>query len=174
MVEVELEKTYLAKYLPKDLEKYPHREIADIYVPVTAPHAVLRIRKKGDKYEITKKFPIKEGDASEQEEHTIKITEDEYKAFAKLEGKRSRKIRYDYDYRGNKAEVDVFQDDLQGLVLVDIEFTDVKKKFDFNMIPEFCLADVTQDTVFAGGMLCGKKYSDVEGKLKGYGYKAIK
>ena len=33
MVELELEKTYLAKHLPPGLEGYPHSEIVDLYIP---------------------------------------------------------------------------------------------------------------------------------------------
>jgi len=53
--------------------------------------------------------------------------------------------------------------------LVDVEFKDLDAKSSFGM-PDFCLADVTQETIFAGGMLCGKKYSDIEERLKAFGY----
>jgi CYTH domain-containing protein len=72
-------------------------------------------------------------------------------------------------HNGIKAEIDVFQDDLAGLVLVDFEFNNVKKKDSFK-VPDFCLVDVTQDKTFAGGMLCGKKYSDIDTRLRELGY----
>ena len=169
MVELELEKTYLAKRLPTGLENFPHKEILDIYFPVSAAHPVLRLRKKGNSFEMTKKEPVKDGDASEQTEHTIKLTEDEFKTLSAIEGKRSRKIRYEYPCQGRTTEVTVFKDELEGLVLVDVEFDDAKSKNAFVM-PDFCLADVTQEQAFAGGMLCGKKYSDISDKLKGFGY----
>lgn len=172
MKEIELERTFLAKYLPKGYQKSPHKEIFDIYVPFNEKHPVMRIRKRGDLYEITKKSPIKDGDASEQEEHTIKLTKKEFEAFKNVKGKNVRKIRYYYDYSGMKAEIDVFKDDLKGLVLVDFEFKDVKAKGCFQM-PDFCLADVTQEEVFAGGMLCGKKYSNIKAVLNKLGYKRI-
>jgi len=68
--------------------------------------------------------------------------------------------------------VDVFQDDLVGLVLVDFEFKEVADKNNFDM-PDFCLTDVTQDKYFAGGMLCGKKYTDIQDHLDELGYKNI-
>ena len=169
MTELELEKTYLAKSLPQGLEKCLHKEIIDIYIPADAVHPVLRLRKKGNVFEMTKKEPDIEGDASEQTEHTIKLTEEEYKALSSIKGKRVRKVRYDYEYKGHNAEIAIFKDDLDGLVLVDVEFKDTKSKNAFAM-PDFCLADVTQDEIFAGGMLCGKKYADIEGKLKELGY----
>lgn len=38
-------------------------------------------------------------------------------------------------------------------------------------MPDFCLADVTQEKFTAGGILAGKKYSDIEAELEKYGYK---
>jgi len=172
MLTLELEKTYLAKRLPAGLENFPHKEILDIYFPASAAHPVLRLRKKGNSFEMTKKEPAKDGDASEQNEHTIKLSEEEFKALSSIKGKRSRKIRYEYPCQGRTAEVTVFKDDLEGLILVDVEFDDVKSKDAFKM-PDFCLADVTQEQVFAGGMICGKKYADIATRLKELGYKRL-
>jgi CYTH domain-containing protein len=172
MIELELEKTYLAKSLPPDLESYPHKEVIDRYVPVAAAHPILRLRKKGDSYEMTKKEPANEGDASEQTEHTIKLSPDEYGVYASVPAKEVRKVRYDYPYKGLNAEIAVFGGALKGLVLVDVEFKGVKDKAAFAM-PEFCLADVTQEDIFAGGMLCGKSYKDIDPRLKELGYKPI-
>lgn len=169
---IELEKTYLAKYLPESLKDCKHKEVHDIYFPASSVHPNLRVRKNGDKYEITKKVRINDNDASEQEEFTIKLTEEEFKALSKVEGKVVRKIRYELDISGRTAEVDVFQDDLAGLVLVDFEFETVEDKDKFAM-PEFCLADVTQETFLAGGMLCGKKYSDIEKSLEKHNYRRL-
>ena len=89
-----------------------------------------------------------------------------------FQGKNVRKIRYYYDYSGTQAEIDVFQDGLLGLVLADFEFSSKEDKNNFE-IPEFCLADVTQDKCFAGGMLCGKSYGDIEVHLNELGYERI-
>ena len=40
-------------------------------------------------------------------------------------------------------------------------------------MPDFCLADVTQEEFVAGGALCGKKYPDIEQKLAAFGYSRI-
>ncbi len=121
---------------------------------------------------ITKKQPIQEGDASHQLEQTIPLTNEEFDDLAKLQGKRVRKERYLYRYGGRTAEIDVFKDGLEGLVLVDFEFGTVEEKGSFRM-PDFCLAEVTQQTFLAGGMLCGKKYSDIEKKLAEFNYSKI-
>lgn len=172
MLEVELERTYLVKELPKDLGYYSHKEIVDIYIPKEVEHPVVRIRKNGDRFELTKKVPIKGVDSSEQSEHTVRLSEEEFNALANVVGKRVRKIRYSYSYNGVKAEIDIFQDDLLGLVMVDFEFNDVKEKNSFKM-PDFCLVDVTQEKTFAGGMLCGKKYLDIEPRLNDFKYSKL-
>jgi len=79
------------------------------------------------------------------------------------------KIRYYYNHNGDKAEIDIFKDAMDGLVLVDFEFSSHEEKDSFEM-PEFCLAEVTHEEFIAGGMLCGKKYEDIESKLADFGY----
>lgn len=172
MTEIELERTYLAKYLPDGLKDCPSKEIKDIYLPESIDHPSLRIRKRGDKYEITKKQPVQGNDSSEQYEHTIILTKEEFSALEQVKGKVIRKIRYYYNHNGVQAEVDVFQDDLAGLVLVDFEFKEMADKNNFAM-PDFCLTDITLNEHFAGGMLCGKKYADIEVHLGELGYEKI-
>ena len=169
---IELEKTYLAKYLPKDLAKSASKEIIDVYFPKEEEHPKLRIRKRGDKYRITKKQPIQDGDASTQKEQTIVLTEKEFESLNKLEGKRVRKIRYYYEFEERTAEIDLFQDELNGLVTVDFEFETEEEKEKFKM-PDFCLADVTQEDFIAGGKLCGKTYKEIEKELDKFEYKKL-
>ncbi|MBI4120027.1 MAG: hypothetical protein HY454_01035 [Parcubacteria group bacterium] len=169
---IELEKTYLAKFLPEGVKNSPSKEVVDIYIPQSSPHPKLRIRKNGDSYEMTKKEPLEVGDNSRQDEQTIILTETEFNELAKLEGKRTRKTRYYYDYQGVATEVDVFQDSLYGLVLVDIEFKTEEEKNSFPM-PDFCLVDLADEDFIAGGMLCGKSYADIKEDLRRFNYSKI-
>ena len=172
-MEIELERTFLLKDIPAGMEKCKSIEIVDIYIPKSAKHPILRIRKKGDGFEITKKYPSIGNDSSEQEEHTISLTKEEFEELSQIEGKRFRKIRYFYPFGGKTAEIDIYLDNLEGLGVVDFEFSSRQEKDSFEM-PDFCLADVTQDEIIAGGILAGKKYSDIEPFLNNYGYKKIK
>lgn len=169
-MEIELEKTFLLKNAPENLKDCKSLEIFDIYIPSSIPHPILRIRKKGDVLEITKKSPVDLSDCSEQSEETIPLTKEEFSDFLKIDGKRIRKIRYYYSINNKTAEIDVFLDDLEGLALVDVEFSSNEEKSSFIM-PDFCLADVTQEEFLAGGFLAGKKYSDIQSFLDKYGYK---
>jgi len=61
---IELEKTYLAKEIPKGLKDCKHKEIIDIYIPKSTEHPHIRIRKNGDRFEMTKKEPVEVKDNS--------------------------------------------------------------------------------------------------------------
>ena len=172
MDELELERTFLVKDLPKEIEGADFVEIVDTYIPDGPEHSHLRLRKKGNKCSITKKMPMAD-DASEMMEHTIELDDAEYEALASCSKKRVVKKRYFAKIDGFDAEVDVFEEGLQGLVLVDFEFSDVNEKNKFVM-PESLLADVTPEEFIAGGMLAGKNYEDIAGDLDRYGYKMIR
>src|SRR3990167_7742280 len=173
MKEIEYEKTYLAKEIPEGLSNCEFVEIADIYLPKGASHPTLRIRKFGDRYEITKKEPVKGDDSSEQLENTIPLTKEEFQDLASLEGQRFRKLRYYYKYEGRILEFDVFKDDLEGLVIVDVEFTN-REEMDKFVMPPFCLADVTQEIVIAGGKLAGQIFKNISDDLDTrFGYKKL-
>ena len=169
----EFELTYLAKKeIVSKLTGTPFKEILDIYIPVSSKHPTLRIRKSGDKYEITKKEPIKDGDSSHQLETTIPLTKDEFAELSQLKGKRVVKNRYFYKKGKYTFEIDVFQKELKGLILVDVEFKSNKEKSKFTP-PSWTLADVTQEKFATGGMLCGKKYKDIKTDLDKFRYSKI-
>ncbi|OGZ74761.1 MAG: hypothetical protein A2998_01685 [Candidatus Staskawiczbacteria bacterium RIFCSPLOWO2_01_FULL_37_25b] len=171
-MEIELERTFLLKYKPDGLEKCKSKEILDVYFPHSAEHPILRLRKRGDAFEITKKSPIKGNDSSEQSEYTIILSEEEFKEFSKLEGKKLRKIRHYYPFGGRIAEIDIYLDKLQGFCAADFEF-ETKEEKDAFLMPEFCLCDVTQEKTFAAGLLAGKDYKDIELFLEKLNYKKI-
>jgi len=171
-MEIELERTFLLKYKPENFDKCKSVEIFDVYFPQSSEHPVLRLRKKGDSLELTKKFPLDGKDSSEQAEHTIILSEEEFKEFSKLEGKKLRKIRHYYPMGNLMAEIDVYQDNLQGLCVVDFEFKTKEEKDAFKM-PDFCLCDVSQEKTFAAGLLADKGYDDIKSFLDKLNYKNI-
>jgi CYTH domain-containing protein len=168
----ELERTFLAKFLPDGLKRCRSIEIVDIYIPKSVVHPKIRIRKIGNRFELTKKTPVCEGDSSHQVEQTIDLTEHEFNELSKLGGKVLHKTRYFYDRGGRVAEFGVYEGSLKGLVLIDFEFKTAKTKNKFRM-PSFCLADVTQEEFCAGGSLSGKRYADIAKYLKKFGYRKI-
>ena len=166
---LEFERLFLAKKLPEGLEKCKSKEVLDIYHPHDSHHPVLRLRKNGDKYEMTKKEVVSAGVFKEQ---TISLTQEEFSALAKIEGKRVHKIRYFYPHESRTLEIGVFQGALKGLMLIDVEFTSEEDMKNFTA-PEFFLTEVKSKEFLAGGMLCGKSYDDIEPFLKQMGYQKI-
>lgn len=170
---IELERTFLVKFIPCDLSTLQKKQMLDIYLPSTGAHPTLRIRKQGDRLEITKKEPVSGNDSSRMLEQTIPLRPEEYAEMERgLAGKRVQKTRYYYPHEGKTVELDVFEGDLAGLVLADVEFELEDEKGVYQM-PDFCLADVTQEKFLAGGMLCGKKYADIEKDLQRFNYQKI-
>ncbi|EKE14181.1 MAG: hypothetical protein ACD_12C00637G0002 [uncultured bacterium] len=170
--EIEIEKTYLASFLPKDIKKCEFKEMLDIYIPKHSRHAKLRIRKSGPTHVITKKTVISKNNCSTQLEEHINITEDEFKSFMKIGGNRVSKTRFYYPYKGQTAEIDVFSGKLKGLVLIDFEFKNHEELDNFIM-PDFCLADVTEEEAIAGGVLSHHTISSIGKVLERYSYKKI-
>ncbi|MBN2101391.1 MAG: CYTH domain-containing protein [Candidatus Aenigmarchaeota archaeon] len=169
---IELERTFLLKYIPDDLRECKSGEIIDLFIPKGSRHPVLRIRKNGEVLEMTKKCPVDENDISCQKEQTIVLSKEEYDELMKLEGKSFRKIRYYYDFNGIESQIDVYQDALKGLIVADFEFETKEDKNSFEM-PDFCIVEVTQEEFLAGGMLCGKSYSDIEPELRKLCYEKL-
>lgn len=169
---VELEWTFLAKALPANLQAAKHKQIIDLYVENGTDHPDLRIRQNGARYELTRKQPVSEGDASKQTETTIELNAAEFASFANTTARKVAKTRYYYQHEDAIAEFDVFEDALEGLVLIDFEFDTDEAQAAFVM-PDFCLADVTQETFIAGGVLAGKSYADIEADLKRFEYQRL-
>lgn len=169
---LELEKTYLAKYLPEWLSQSPCKQIVDRYLPATDVHPGLRLRHHGPHYELTKKRPVVESDASIYLEETIVLSYEEYQALAVLPAKEVSKTRYYYPRDGVTYEVDVFDKWLAWLVVVEVEFATPEEKDAFQM-PDFCLVDITQEDFIAWWLICGKIYADVAPFLGKHGYTAL-
>lgn len=170
--EIERERTYLARALPEGLEFDNSEIIADHYIPADSRHPVIRIRRVGDRYEMTKKQPLRGLDSSVQTEDTIVLDKAEYNALMLVPGKSFIKRRYYTEIDGHSAEVDVYLEDLEGLVVIDFEF-DSDEALNKFQTPAVCLADVTQELFVAGGVLAGKKYTDLAKELSRYEYQRI-
>lgn len=168
----ELERTFLVKSIPKKVLKSKSCEIVDKYFPANLKHPKIRLRKIGKKMELTKKEPVKKGDASTQLEQTIILTEREYKELFKIKGKELFKTRYYCKIDSVNIEMDVYQKKLKGLVTVDVEFKTKKEKHMFKPLDFFGI-EITQVEVGAAGILAGKSYKDIEKSLNKYNYNKI-
>ena len=100
------------------------------------------------------------------------MTEEEFAALSRCSAKRVAKDRYRVVIDGILAEIDVFIEDLAGLVLIDFEFDTEDEKDNF-IPPSIALADVTQENFIAGGLLAGKTYDTIAPELARFCYKKL-
>jgi CYTH domain-containing protein len=161
---VELEKTYLCSEIPEKYISGSPIRMVDIYLPESVAHPTLRLRQKGNHYEITKKTPI-DNDPSRQKEDTIKLTKDEFEILAKASSRKIEKYRFPIIFEGHDGELDVFTGEHIGLLLVDFEFNDTESQDKFST-PNFCSADVTWENVIAGGILSGVNSEELFAQLQ--------
>ena len=138
---MEIERKYLIKELPKDLEKYPHRHLEQGYL-CTSP--VVRVRKDDDRYELT----YKGKGMMVREEYNLVLTREAYEHLKKkADGRIISKKRYMIPYQSYTIELDIFENDLAPLVLAEVEF---ETEDDANAFvpPEWFLKDVTFDSAY--------------------------
>jgi CYTH domain-containing protein len=167
---VEFELTFLARGLPPGLASWPSVGLIDVYIPSDrSVHPRVRLRQKGDDFELTKKVPLAARDASAHSEITIPLSREEYIELSGSSTRRVEKIRYAGSIDGYAAEVDIFMGALKGLVLMDFEFGS-REELDQFVVPSLCLADVTQEDFVAGGLLAGRSFSELSNKLQKFGY----
>ena len=98
---------------------------------------------------------------------TIILSPTEHKLFDALEGNRLKKIRYYHNYRGQVFSIDVFENELNGLVLCETE-TDSLEDLMSAELPAYIEREVTEDIFFTGGNLCRTENADLLGKLSAF------
>ena len=124
----EIEKKFLIRTLPKNLEQYEQKEIEQGYL-CTSP--IVRIRKSNEDYILTYKSKL--GIASDAEnvsgakinqEVELPLTKEGYEHLKeKIDGYLITKTRYIIPLEnGLKVELDIFKGQLDGLIFAEVEF----------------------------------------------------
>lgn len=135
---MEIERKYLIKTLPENLEQYPLRVLEQGYLCTTP---VVRIRKDNDKYELT----YKSGGLMARQEYNLPLTADAYEHLRlKVDGRIISKRRYMLPLREYTIELDIFEGDLAPLMLAEVEFSSIEEANAFEP-PEWFGEDVTFD-----------------------------
>lgn len=150
---VEYERCFLLREIPADLGGDFFR-ITDVYIIGTRirlrrmerPDGEFVIGKLGQKYQ---------GEGQTEYERmmtSIYLNEGEYAVFADMAGETIVKRRYPYPFKGQKYSVDVFEGDLAGLVLCDVEGETLAQIREVKTL-SFAVKEVTEDEFFSGGNL---------------------
>jgi CYTH domain-containing protein len=96
----------------------------------------------------------------------ILLSPGEYNLLDHLEGHRLKKVRYYHNYLGRVFSVDVFEGELEGLVLCETEAAGIEELMSAEP-PLYATQEVTEDPFFTGGNLCRTTRTDLLRKLPG-------
>lgn len=94
----------------------------------------------------------------------ILLSRGEYELINRLEGDRLTKTRYYHNYLGRVFSIDVFQGELDGLILCATEADGLEELMSIEP-PPYATREVTEDSFFEGGSLCRAMRSDLSHKL---------
>jgi adenylate cyclase len=147
---VEIERKFVLDAPPPDLDRHPRARIEQGYVAVDANGTEVRVRRKGDKRLLT----VKGGAGLVRSEVERGIDADAFDGLWPLtDGRRVVKTRYDLALDGGlKAEVDVYEGPLDGLLTAEVEFPDEAAAGAFEA-PAWLGRDVTGDSRYANRSL---------------------
>lgn len=135
----EIERKFLVKNLPESLEEGVM--ILQGYLHIGSDGSEIRVRRKGDKYFMTKKSG---GDLQRKEEESQIDEKEFYAEWPKTEGKRVEKTRFEIPFGGQTIELDLFAGSLEGLMTAEVEFASIEASQSFTP-PEFLGQEVTSD-----------------------------
>lgn len=163
---MEIERKFLMKEIPKELDCYPHYGIEQAYV-TTDP--VIRIRKKAlykdggtapssHQYVLT----VKGSGLLARQEFELSIEESAYEhLIEKTEGNLIAKTRYQIPLEENlMLELDVFHGLFDGLILGEIEFPDEQKAKSYP-VPAFAKQEVTYDPRFHNNTMSSMTQNEI-------------
>lgn len=146
---MEIERKFLIKELPANLEQFTSKEIEQAYL---CKEPVVRIRRENDNYYLT----YKGKGLMVREEYNLPLTKDAYKHLkTKADGRIIHKTRYLIPEKdGLTIELDVFHGDLTPLILAEVEFTTAKEAENY-MMPDWFLEDVTNNPAYHNSNMIG-------------------
>lgn len=151
---MEIERKYTVKEIPNHLEQYQCINIVQGYL---CNNPIIRIRKSNEEYILTYKSKQErknENSPIMNHEVELPLTKEAFdRLFDKIDFNPVKKRRYIIPLEGGlKAELDIFEERLQGLILVEVEFPDeiAANKF---IAPNWFLEDVCRDKRFSNYFL---------------------
>lgn len=161
--EIETERKFLVKYLPKNYKKNRLLKIEQAYIEFAPKEH--RVRKKNDIYLETFKG---EGELSRTEEE-IEITKEQYDSL--LQKKVSRLIvkdRYMIPIKKKlTAELNIYKNELKGLFVIEVEFDSLDDSYKFKPL-EWFGTEVTYDKKLKNQSLATLDLMEIENLPKEY------
>lgn len=144
----EIERKFLLSELPDWLGECRSERIEQGYLALEAGVEV-RLRAAGDARRLT----VKRGDGRSREEVEVELGREQFDELWPLtSGRRVLKRRHFRPIDGGTFEIDVFEGDLEGIAVVEMEF-DSEEAADAFAPPEWVGAEVTGDARYANRRL---------------------
>lgn len=156
---MEIERKFLIKELPLNLENYSCLDIEQGYL-CTSP--VLRIRKKGESYI----FTYKSAGLMSREELEVPLTKESYEHLRpKCDGCLISKTRYLIPEKSSSGqehliELDIFHDELNGLILAEVEFDSEEEAYSYKA-PSWFTKEVTSISTFHNSHISNSPPADI-------------
>lgn len=143
---MEIERKFLIKKLPEDLDRYPVHSIEQAYLN-TDP--VIRIRREDDLYYLTWKGK----GLMVREEYNLPLNRPSYEhLLKKADGAAITKRRYRIPCSPYTVELDVFAPPFSPLVMAEVEFPDEESANAF-LPPDWFGPEVTRDPAYHNSAL---------------------
>lgn len=167
MKNMEIEKKYLIKELPDNLEHYRHYDIEQAYISASP---AIRVRKKGvfsdGSLSLTYILTVKGKGLIKREEFELTLEKNEYEnLLRKAEGNIITKCRYLIPLAGGLSlELDIFEGVFKGLIMSEIEFPDEDSAKKYNP-PAFIGREVTFDERFHNSVMSTMSADDISDLL---------
>lgn len=145
----EIERKFLLKSTPADLEKFPHHHIEQGYLLATPDGKQVRLRRTPDSCTLT----FKTAEGAVRDEREIEITPEQFSIlWPATTGKRLTKTRYEMPWNRLTIEIDVYGGVNQGIVVAEVEFESERQCEQFQP-PDWFGAEVTNDPRYSNVVL---------------------
>lgn len=146
---MEIERKFLIKKLPENLEQFPHLEIEQAYL---CKEPVVRIRRENEHYYMT----YKGKGLMVREEYNLPLSQEAYEHLKnKADGNVIHKTRYLIPEKNDLTiELDIFYDALAPLILAEVEFPTQEDALSYVM-PDWFQEDVTNNPSYHNSNMTG-------------------
>jgi adenylate cyclase len=137
----EIERKFIVSDVPPEVTHAPSVPMRQGYLSIDTDRLLsVRVRSEGEACRLT----IKSGQGVKRTEVELPLSRDQFEALWPSTISSLEKTRYRIDYDGFAVEVDVFEGDLAGLVLAEVEFESEESAASFDP-PLWVLREVTDD-----------------------------
>jgi adenylate cyclase len=147
---IEVERKFIVTELPRDIERFPADPVEQGYLAIGEDGVEVRLRRRADRTLLT----VKSGPGLVRVEEEMPIEEERFASLWPLtEGRRVVKTRYLVPLDpGLTVELDVYAEDLDGLLTAEIEFPSEAASLEFTP-PPWLGREITGDARYANQAL---------------------